>query len=366
MPLTAGIVGLPNIGKSTLFNALTMSEAEVKNYPFATVAPNMGVVIVPDERLDNIAGLIKPQKKINTTVELTDIAGLVSGASKGEGLGNQFLKNIREVDAIVHVVRCFEDRNISHIDDEIDPIRDIEIINLELIFSDLDQIERRLQRIEKQAKMKEEQILQEQRTLIKIKEGFEEGISARLLGLTEEEEESIKHMQLLTMKPVLYVANIGEEDIIGYERKDFYKKMKDFTENEKAELIVLCAKIEAELTQLDDESREMFLEDIGITESGLDQMIRATYSLLGLATYFTAGPKEVRAWTFKKGMKAPQCAGVIHSDFERGFIRAATMHYDDFMEYGSEAAVKEAGKMRLEGKEYVVKDGDIIHFRFNV
>ncbi len=366
MPLTAGIVGLPNVGKSTLFNAITKSNVEAANYPFATINPNVGVVEVPDSRIDEIVKLVNPLKIIPTTFEFTDIAGLVRGASKGEGLGNQFLANIREVDAICQVVRCFEDSNIVHVDEIVDPIRDIDTINLELIFADLDQVEKRLGRIERQAKMRDKEYVDEFNTLEKIKAGFLQGIPARLLELTADEKQSVKHLQLLTLKTMLYVANISEDDVTSYETNQKYQDVKQLADKEGADVIALCAKIEAELAELDDESRIMFLEELGITESGLDKLIRAAYHLLGLLTFFTAGPKEVRAWTFIKGMNAPMCAGVIHTDFQKGFIRAETMSYTDFITYKSELAVKEAGKMRLEGKDYIVKDGDIMHFRFNV
>ncbi|NLG82436.1 MAG: redox-regulated ATPase YchF [Bacilli bacterium] len=366
MSLTAGIVGLPNVGKSTLFNAITNSKVEAANYPFATISPNVGIVEVPDPRLEELARLVNPQKVIPAVFEFTDIAGLVRGASKGEGLGNQFLGNIRAVDAICQVVRCFEDSNITHVDNTVDAKRDIETINLELIFADLEQVEKRLGRIEKQAKMKEKQFVEEYQVLEKIKAGFLEEIPARLLDLTDEEKEAIKHLQLLTMKPMLYVANIGEDEVNSYEDNPHYQEVKRIAEKEKTEVIALCAKIEAELVELDKESRQLFLEELGIKESGLDKLVKASYKLLGLQTFFTAGPKEVRAWTFRKGMTAPMCAGIIHSDFQKGFIRAETISYEDYIHYGSEQAVKEAGKMRLEGKDYIVQDGDIMHFRFNV
>ncbi len=366
MPLTAGIVGLPNVGKSTLFNAITKAKVEAANYPFATISPNVGVVEVPDVRLNQLAALVKPQKVVPTTFEFTDIAGLVKGASKGEGLGNQFLANIREVDAICQVVRCFEDSNITHVDEIIDPIRDIETINLELIFADLEQVEKRLDKIEKQARMKEKNYHEEYKTLERVRDGFIKGTPARLIHLSKDEKQVIKHMQLLTLKPMLYVANISEEDVVQYEENNHFQAVKKLAEEENTKVISLCAKIEAELAELDDESRMIFLEELGINESGLDKLIKVSYNLLGLETFFTAGPKEVRAWTFKKGMTAPMCAGVIHTDFQKGFIRAETIKYEDYIHYKSELAVKEAGKMRLEGKDYIVKDGDVMHFRFNV
>ncbi len=366
MPLTAGIVGLPNVGKSTLFNAITKSSVEAANYPFATISPNVGIVEVPDKRLEELTKLVNPQKVIPATFEFTDIAGLVRGASKGEGLGNQFLANIREVDAIVQVVRCFEDTNITHVDVTVDPLRDIDTINLELIFADLEQVEKRLARIEKQARMKDKEYVTEFETLEKIKKGFLEGTPARLINLTSDEIQAVRHLQLLTIKPLLYVANISEDDVNSYEHNPHYQAVKKLALEENAVVIALCAKIEAELAELDDESRTLFLQDLGISESGLDKLIKVAYQLLGLETFFTAGPKEVRAWTFKKGMTAPMCAGIIHSDFQKGFIRAETISYEDYVYYKSEQAVKEAGKMRLEGKDYIVKDGDIMHFRFNV
>ncbi|ERJ13346.1 redox-regulated ATPase YchF [Haloplasma contractile] len=366
MALTAGIVGLPNVGKSTLFNAITQAGVEAANYPFATIDPNVGVVEVPDERLDKLTELVKPKKTIPTTFEFTDIAGLVRGASKGEGLGNQFLSHIRQVDAICQVVRCFVDDNITHVDGEVEPIRDIETINFELILADMDQIDKRLKRIEKQVKMKDKQYIAEFEVLAKIKVGFENEVPARSQELSKDELEIVKHMQLLTLKPMLYVANVSEDEVATPDENPNVIRVKEFASQEGAEVITVCAKIESEIVELDEESKEMFLEDLGITESGLDKLIRAAYDLLGLETYFTAGEKEVRAWTFIKGMTAPQCAGIIHTDFQKGFIRAETVAYKDLVQYGSEQAAKEAGKVRLEGKDYIVKDGDVMHFRFNV
>ncbi len=366
MALTAGIVGLPNVGKSTLFNAITKAGALAANYPFATIDPNVGIVEVPDARLDKLTELVVPKKTVPTAFEFTDIAGIVAGASKGEGLGNKFLAHIREVDAICQVVRCFEDENITHVSGKVDPISDIEVINLELILADLESVDKRLGKVSKMAKQKDKDALVEEPILIRLKEAFEAGKSARSVDFSEDELKLVKGMHLLTIKPMLYVANVSEDDIMETEDNEYVKLVKEFAAEEGAEVIVVCAKIEEEMAALEDEEKNMFLEELGIEESGLDQLIKASYSLLGLATYFTAGVQEVRAWTFRKGMKAPQCAGVIHSDFEKGFIRAETVAYDDLVENGSMAAAKEAGKVRLEGKEYVVQDGDVMLFRFNV
>lgn len=366
MSLTAGIVGLPNVGKSTLFNAITRAGAESANYPFCTIDPNVGIVEVPDERLQKLTEVVKPKKTVPTAFEFTDIAGIVKGANKGEGLGNQFLSHIRQVDAICQVVRCFEDENITHVSGKIDPLDDIETINLELILADLETVTRRYERAEKLARQKEKEAIQEFNVMKKLKEGLENEIPARAIELTEEELKIAKQLHLLTAKPILYVANVSEDDITEIEGNKYVKQVKEYAEKDNAEVIVVSAKIEEEIAELDQDEKELFLEELGIEQSGLDQLITASYELLGLATYFTAGEQEVRAWTFKKGMKAPQAAGIIHTDFERGFIRAETVSYEDLMEAGSMTQARENGKVRLEGKDYLVKDGDVIHFRFNV
>ena len=366
MSLTAGIVGLPNVGKSTLFNAITKAGAEAANYPFCTIDPNVGIVEVPDERLHKLTEVVKPKKTVPTAFEFTDIAGIVKGASEGEGLGNQFLSHIRQVDAICHVVRCFDDGNITHVSGKVDPIDDIETINLELILADLETVNRRYDRVEKMARQKDKEAVAEYNVIKKLKEALENEKPARSVELSDDEEKIAKQLHLLTAKPVLYVANVSEDDIVDVDNNEYVQKVREYAANEGAEVIVVSAKIEEEIAQLDPEEKEMFLEELGIKESGLDQLIKASYDLLGLATYFTAGEQEVRAWTFKKGMKAPEAAGIIHTDFERGFIRAETVSYNDLMEAGSMAQARDNGKVRLEGKDYLVQDGDVIHFRFNV
>lgn len=366
MALTAGIVGLPNVGKSTLFNAITKKNILAANYPFATIDPNVGVVTVPDKRLEVLENMYVPERLIPTSYEFTDIAGLVKGASTGEGLGNKFLSHIREVDAICEVVRCFEDNNIIHVEGNVDPIRDIEIINLELTIADLEIINNRIEKAEKKARTnKDKETLEEVETLKKAKEALEKNVPLRMLSWTEEEQHHLKSYSFLTMKPMIYLANISEDEL-GQSENDYVLKVKEYAKKEGAMVVTICAKVESELSELNDEDKLEMLEGLGISESGLDQLIKATYSLLGLATYFTVGSDEVRAWTFQKGMNAKQCAGIIHSDFEKGFIRAEVMSYDDLVTCGNELKVKEAGKARLEGKDYLMQDGDICHFRFNV
>lgn len=366
MALQVGIVGLPNVGKSTLFNALTSAKAEAANYPFCTIDPNVGVVTVPDLRLDKITQFIKPQNVIPTTIEFVDIAGLVAGASQGEGLGNQFLSHIRQTDAIVHVVRCFDDENIVHVAGSVDPLRDMEIINTELMLADLDSVDKKLKRIEKVARTTQDKKLkQEFEVTQKIHEALSKGLPARSVSLNDLEEPYRKELHLLTSKPVLYVCNVSEEDYSAGGNQwvqDVVKRSKEEGNN----ALMVCSALEAEIATLPKEEQKDFLQSIGAEEPGLNRLIREAYNLLGLQTYFTAGEKEVRAWTIRAGTKAPQAAGVIHSDFERGFIRAETYHCEDLFTLKSEQAVKEAGKYRLEGKEYVVKDGDVLFFRFNV
>lgn len=366
MGLKAGIVGLPNVGKSTLFNAITKKHILAANFPFATIEPNVGVVTVPDTRLDFLVDLYKPKSIVPTTFEFIDIAGLVSGASTGEGLGNKFLSHIRDVDAIVEVVRCFDDANITHVEGKTDPIRDIEIINTELILSDLEIASTRVSKIEKKAETtKDKEAIMEVNTLKKGIEALEKGIPLRLVDYSEDELEVLKNFNFITIKKVIYVANVdGSSASVG--DNEYSLKLKEQAEKENAGVIVMCAKLEEELADLTNEEREMFLKDVGITNSGLDKLIFATYDLLGLATFFTSGADECRAWTFKKGMKAPKCAGIIHTDFEKGFIKAEVMSFNDLRDYGTELKVKENGRLRLEGKDYLVQDGDICYFRFNV
>ena len=361
-----GIVGLPNVGKSTLFNALTNAGAQSANYPFCTIEPNVGVVAVPDSRLDELAKMYNPELYTPAVIEFVDIAGLVRGASKGEGLGNKFLSHIREVDAVVHVVRCFENNDIIHVDGSVDPIRDVETINLELIFSDIEIIERRIDNLKKA--MKGDKTLAPKVELYeRVLAALMDGKTARSLDFTDEEAEMMGDVALLTIKPVIYAANISESDIgSDLSENPYYQKVVEFAASEKSEVIPVCAEIEAEIAELDGDDKEMFLADLGIEESGLDRLIKASYSLLGLISYLTAGPKEVRAWTITKGTKAPQAAGKIHSDFERGFIRAEIVSFDDLMACGTMNAAKEKGLVRSEGKEYVIADGDIVLFRFNV
>lgn len=360
-----GIVGLPNVGKSTLFNAITQAGAESANYPFCTIEPNVGTVAVPDERLDRLAEMYEPDKVTPAVIEFVDIAGLVKGASNGEGLGNKFLSNIREVDAIVHVVRAFNDDNIVHVEGSVDPIRDIETINYELILSDLEIIGRRIERAKKQAKSGDKKYQTEIDFFEDLQKKLGEGISARAIEFTDDEKEMLSEVSLLSLKPVIYAANVSEDDYANPDN-EYVKKIKEFAATEKSEVMVISARIEEEIAELDKDEKELFLHELGTDESGLDKLIKASYRLLGLISYLTAGKPEVRAWTIKKGTKAPQAAGKIHTDFERGFIRAEVVAYKDLMENGSMTAAKEKGLVRSEGKEYVVEDGDIILFRFNV
>lgn len=365
MSLTAGIVGLPNVGKSTLFNAITKAGAEMANYPFATIEPNVGMVEVPDKRLERIQELIPAKKIVPTTFEFTDIAGIVKGASKGEGLGNQFLENIRQTDAIVHVVRAFDDTDITSVSGKVDPIEDIDTINLELVMADLDAVNKRLAKVQRAAKGRDKEALDELEILNKIKPVLENGQSVRSIEFNDQEQKIVKGLFLLTSKPVLYVANIAEEDMVDPDANKYMDAIKEHVKGD-GEVIGVAAAAEEQIAEMDEEEKADFLEMEGVEEPGLNRLIRAAYKLLGLETFFTAGGPETRAWTFKKGTKAPQAAGIIHSDFERGFIRAEVMSFADLDELGSAQAVKEAGKLRLEGKEYVMQDGDIVEFRFNV
>lgn len=365
MSLKCGIVGLPNVGKSTLFNCLSNAKAQSANFPFCTIEPNIGTISVPDLRLEKLEGIVNPERVVPTTMEIVDIAGLVKGASKGEGLGNQFLANIRETDAIIHVLRCFEDGNIVHVDGSVDPVRDKEIIDIELQLKDLESIEKKIQSLARVIKSGDKDAVKENDLALKVKEGLEQGKSVRALDFDDKEKEIISKFQLITSKPVMYLCNVDESSVKS--GNAFVNNVKEAVKNEEAEVLVIGAKIEADIMELETyEERQMFLDELGLDEPGVNRLIRSAYSLLNLQTYFTAGVKEVRAWTIHKGMTAPQAAGVIHTDFEKGFIRAEVMKYNDFVSLGSESAVKDAGKFKVEGKEYVVEDGDIMHFRFNV
>lgn len=363
MGFKCGIVGLPNVGKSTLFNALTKSGIAAENFPFCTIEPNSGLVAMPDARLDALAEIVQPEKVLPTTMEFVDIAGLVAGASKGEGLGNKFLANIRETDAIAHVVRCFEDENVIHVANKISPADDVEIINTELILADLESCEKQYQRVVRVAKGGDKDAVSQRDALARLVEHLGEGFPARTLVENDEDYQLFLQFHLITLKPVMYIANVAED---GFEDNAHLDVVKKIAEQEKASIVVICNQIEAEISELDDEEKMEFLEEIGMQEAGLDRLIRAGYELLGLQTYFTAGVKEVRAWTVRVGATAPNGAGVIHTDFEKGFIRAEVVAYEDFIEFKGEAGAKDAGKWRLEGKEYIIKDGDVMHFRFNV
>ena|SRR3990167_7051601 len=363
MGLKCGIVGLPNVGKSTLFNCLTKAQVSAENYPFCTIEPNVGIVPVPDPRLDQIAAIVKPLRVLQATVEFVDIAGLVKGAATGEGLGNQFLSHIRETDAIIQVVRCFEDENVIHVSGRVSPLDDIEVINTELALADLETVDRAISRIQKASKSGDKSAAIELALLQRVKAQLDMGKPARALRLTKEEQSILKHLHLLTLKPTLYVANVAEN---GFTNNPYLDEVKKIAASEQAEIVVICAAIEAEIASLEDDEKKLFLDELNLTEPGLDRLIHAGYQLLNLETYFTAGEKEVRAWTIPSYTTAPQAAGVIHTDFEKGFIRAEVIAYDDFIHYQGEQGAKEAGKWRLEGKDYIVQDGDIMHFRFNV
>lgn len=366
MALQCGIVGLPNVGKSTLFNCLSNAKAQAANFPFCTIEPNVGVITVPDERLNKLAELVSPQRIVPNTIEIVDIAGLVKGASKGEGLGNQFLGNIRATDAVIHVLRCFDDDNVVHVDDSVNPVRDKEIIDTELQLKDLDTLSKKIQKVEKMAKTGQDKEAKKAFEVCSIvKAHLESGRSARTAAVPEEDKEYLEDLFLLTSKPVLYVCNVDEASVIT--ANAYVEQVKEAVKDENAQVLVISAKIESEIAELESyDERQMFLEDLGLDESGVNKLIRTAYTLLNLATYFTAGVQEVRAWTIEKGWTAPQAAGVIHSDFEKGFIRAEVIKYEDYIRYQTEAACKEAGKLSVEGKTYIVEDGDIMHFRFNV